>query len=677
MKTPEPYQPDLRLAEAYDEATQLDEKGLEGLCPSYTELTATDTRYRDTVLLGKGAVKEVYKTFNNYTKRWIAMARLRADRGPEFYDPFVHEAWLTASLIHANIITIHDVGIDRDGRPFFTMDLKGKTNLGDLATGESKAGRSELLAVFMKVCDAVAYAHSRGVIHLDLKPANIQADSFGEVLVCDWGLAKLVGATEEGEDEMPVILRPLDNMTLMGQIKGSLGFMAPEQVIPGAVKDHRSDIFALGCVLHLILTGHPPFTGSEEQILEATKRGKMAPPRQRYPECHIPDALEAVVLKATAPAPDDRYHSVLMLRNEISNYLGGYSTLAEQPGFLRETRLFVARNRVPAILGFLFTVLLSVVSVLFVQHLHRLQQDTAAERARAVEFESKAETATILYQDELERSEQERVRLARELARSASDLKVLAIFLRPVETVREAHKLVASAFALDSDCATATLQRFSLECITLNFKDALAHPVPPQSDIADYLLFAKAFPSFNFSEEERPSIDQLAGFLQQAREIKSNRQAFIERVVAYDHAARGDKEGYAPVVVGLLEYVNGAGTFVLRQEKESHSLIVSSEQEIRLRVRDPWASKESLLRFLPFRNLELRIGGHFNLADLNGLPIETLDLRGCNDTVIFRLVSLPRLRKLTIRAGQIDPARLREFIDANHRFEIIVDGTET
>ena len=148
-------------------------------------------------------------------------------------------------------------------------------------------------------------------------------------------------------------------------------------------------------------------------------------------------------------------------------------------------------------------------------------------------------------------------------------------------------------------------------------------------------------------------------------------------MVAYDHAARGDKEGYAPVVVGLLEYVNGAGTFVLRQEKESHSLIVSSEQEIRLRVRDPWASKESLLRFLPFRNLELRIGGHFNLADLNGLPIETLDLRGCNDTVIFRLVSLPRLRKLTIRAGQIDPARLREFIDANHRFEIIVDGTET
>lgn len=114
------FKPDHRLIDAYEEATLLDEKGLEGLCPSYTELTEADTRYRDGELLGKGAVKEVYRTFNNHTKRWIAMARLRADRGAEFYDLFVHEAWLTASLSHPNIITVHDAGIDRDGRPFFT-----------------------------------------------------------------------------------------------------------------------------------------------------------------------------------------------------------------------------------------------------------------------------------------------------------------------------------------------------------------------------------------------------------------------------------------------------------------------------------------------------------------------------------------------------------------------------
>ncbi|WP_372796534.1 serine/threonine-protein kinase [Pontiella sp.] len=667
MMPNKPYKPDRRLASAYAEATELGEAGLLGLCPSYIELSEADTRYQDHELLGKGAVKEVYKTFNNHTRRWIAMARLRADRGPEFYDQFVHEAWLTASLSHPNIITVHDAGVDADGRPFFTMDLKGQSNLAGRVRDGGPAERRELLEIFMKVCDAVGYAHSRGVIHLDLKPENIQADEYGEVLVCDWGLAKLADETEEGEDELPEALQPMDNMTLVGQIKGSPGYMAPEQVVPGAVKDHRSDIFSLGCILHLILTGHAPFEGADEDILRATRDADLVAPRKKYPESHMPAALEAVVMKALSLHPDDRYDSVKTLKSEISNFLEGYSTLAEKPGFFREARLFVGRNRLPVTMLVGSIVAFSVFGVLAVQNIRR-------QRALAVRFEAKAETVENLYQDELERSEQERLELARKLASSASDLKKLGIFVRPVETVREARKLVASAFALDPDCATARLQHFSLNCITLNFEDALKAPVLAQSGLADYMLFAEAFPHYNFTEERRPGLGQLQRFLERGREVNPNRKALMERIVAYDHAARADAGGYTPVVKALVDYVNApgaGGSFVLEEESGTSTLKLKSTGTFRLAIWDSWGSNLCLLRFLKFRTLQAEVDGRFFTGDLDGLQIETLDISRCTNLAINHAVNLPLLRRVIIRPGQITSAELRSAIHSNDRFEIV------
>jgi serine/threonine-protein kinase len=671
VKFAEPYKPDHRLAAAYDEATLLDEKGLKGLCPSYTELTEAKNRFRDYELVGKGAVKEVYKTFNNHTKRWIAMARLRADRGPEFYDLFVHEAWLTASLSHPNIITIHDAGVDADGRPFFTMDLKGDSSLADRVSGPDAAGRHELLEIFLKVCDAVSYAHSMGIVHLDLKPENIQADAFGEVLVCDWGLAKRIGEMEEGEYLLPAALRPLDNMTLMGQIKGSLGFMAPEQVVAGASKDPRSDIFALGCILHLILTGHPPFEGSEDVVLESTRNAAFVPPRTCYPDRHIPEALEAVVLKAMARLPEDRYATAQALRDDISNFLGGYSTLAEKPGFFREARLFLRRNRVAATITFLAIVALSVISVLFIQGINRQQE-------RAAQFASEAKSVTTLYHDELDRSEQERKALAYNLASSAGDLKKLGIYVRPVETVREARKLVTSAFALNSESGTARMQSFSLDCICLNFKAAVKNPLKPQSGLADYLLFAEAFPDFDFTEEHRPTVEQLTRFLRLAREINPTRQALMERIVAYDFAARSDKGAYAPVVEALLEYVNEEkGDLILEHNLDESTLVVRAGENIRYAVWDKWGSNDCLLRFLPIRSLKPVVEDRFYLGDLEALQIEMLDLRECESVIINHPVDLPLLRTVYIRPGQIDRKRLRNSIKTNERVEIISEERAT
>ncbi|MDF7808669.1 serine/threonine-protein kinase [Pontiellaceae bacterium B12219] len=627
-------------------------------------------RYTDHCLLGQGSVKSVYKAFNNHTKRWVAMACLREDRGADFYDLFVQEVWLTASLNHPNIITVHDAGVDEKGLPFFTMDLKGDSNLLDRIQDQQE-DRHELLEIFMKVCDAVAYAHSKEIVHLDLKPENIQADEFGDVLVCDWGLAKWIGETE-ADEEWAGPSHPIHNMTLVGEIKGSLGFMAPEQVIPGAEKNYRTDIFALGCILHLILTGHPPFTGTKQQIIEATRKGEIVPPRRQYPEQQIPEALEAVVMKAMAPLPEDRYDSVKLLRNEIFNFLSGYSTLAEKPGFFREARLFLARNRIPTTITFLAIVVLSAMSVLFIQNLERQREKTALERERAVEFATQAENVTTLYQDELDRSENERWVLARKLATSASDLKKLGIFIRPVETVREVRKLVDSAFALNPNCASARLQRFSLDCIMLDFKGALNHPVTLDSDVADYLLFVNAFSSFNFSEEHRPSVLQLTEFLYNPLVIDSSHPALMERVVAYDHAARSDKSGYAPVVKALLDYVNKKNDdLVMQYDAVASSLILSSNQKIRLVISSEWGSNECLLRFLPFRSFKPVLSEQLHLGDLQGLQIETLDLRDCKKVVIDDTLITPTLKKVYVRSGQLDVEKLRLAIQSNDHLEII------
>ncbi|MGJ8641727.1 MAG: serine/threonine-protein kinase [Opitutaceae bacterium] len=668
------YKPDHRLIDAYREATELDEGGLRGLCPSYTELSEETVRFRDDALLGKGAVKDVYKTYNNHTRRWIAMARLRADRGPEFYDLFVHEAWLTASLSHPNIITVHDVGIEQDGRPFFTMDLKGQSTLADRCTESNAAGRGELLDVFIKVCDAVAYAHSRGVIHLDLKPENIQADEFGEVLVCDWGLAKIIGEMEEGEDDMPTALRLDSNMTLMGQIKGSPGYMAPEQIVPGSVKDKRSDIFALGCILHLILTGHPPFAGSNEAVMESTKGGKLVPPTQSYPASQIPEALEAVVLKATALDPVDRYDSVARLREDISNFLEGFSTLAEKPSFFREARLFLTRNRLPVSIVVAALFIIAVTSGFFVRNIERQQRKTAQERERALQFETRAETATTLYHDELDRSEEERIGMAKRLATSASDLKKLGIYVRPIETIREARKLIESALVLHDESDRAQLQRFSIDCITLDFTNALKVPMARSSELSDYTFFADAFPEFAFSEQHRPTIPQLTAFLQEAQILNPQRQAYIERVIAYDDATRGNGEGYTPVLEALLEYVNDGvlgSSVALQYNAQESSLLLHSEGRVRLTVLNDWGSQECLLRFMPFRTLKVIAKDRFYIGDLQNLQLETLDVSGCETLLLNQVLDLPLLRRLIIRPGQCDHAELRTFIKSNERFEIV------
>ena len=214
--------------------------------------------------------------------------------------------------------------------------------------------------IFIKICDAVAYSHSKGILHLDLKPSNIQVGEYGEVLVCDWGLAKVIDTPEDTIDgELDPCL--YNDITLDGVIKGTPGFMAPEQVdISLGDKTKRTDIYALGGILYTMLTLQPPVKDDNVQtVLDNTVAGTIPSPSSLNIQRNIPLSLEAVAMKALEKEPQDRYRKVNEIRQEIHKWLGGFATSAENAGFFKAALLLFKRHKTVAFL--LIFILISMI----------------------------------------------------------------------------------------------------------------------------------------------------------------------------------------------------------------------------------------------------------------------------------------------------------------------------
>ena len=293
------------------------------------------SRYKFIRSIGFGGMKGVLLVHDRDTGRDVAMAIMPDFRYRPIHDlnRFVREARITAKLEHPNIVPVYDIGIDNSGSPFFTMKyLRGSTLavlLKRLRAGDAEIAenfpQTRLLQMFVRVCNAVAFAHSMGICHFDLKPGNIHCGDFGEVQVIDWGLS---GDISTGET---------------GKIKGTPGYMAPELISGAVAPGKAADIYALGGILYAILTLDSPFAGlSQQEILNRTAMGKLIPPSLVGPQCPI--GLEAICMKAMAFDPAERYQDAMEIRSDINAFLTGYASTAENASALRNFFLFIRRN---------------------------------------------------------------------------------------------------------------------------------------------------------------------------------------------------------------------------------------------------------------------------------------------------------------------------------------------
>jgi tetratricopeptide (TPR) repeat protein len=281
--------------------------------------------------VGHGGIGVVYRGRDGLLGRELAVKVLQetyADK-PEARRRLAEEARITGRLQHPGVVPVHDLGHLPDGRPYFAMKLvRGRTLAALLADRRDPAeDRPRLLAVFEQVCQAVAYAHSEGVVHRDLKPSNVMVGAFGEVQVMDWGFAKVlpgVGATER-DVPGPIAngLGPgLAGTTHSGCLMGTPAYMPPEQARGEAARiDRRADVFALGAILCELLTGRPPYAGDADEVCRRAAEGNLNDVYARLDACGADETLRELAKRCLAADRGARPADAGAVAKEMTAYL--------------------------------------------------------------------------------------------------------------------------------------------------------------------------------------------------------------------------------------------------------------------------------------------------------------------------------------------------------------------
>jgi CRP-like cAMP-binding protein/tRNA A-37 threonylcarbamoyl transferase component Bud32 len=296
-------------------------------------ITLPNGRFDDEGELARGGAGLVHTIVDKTLLRRCAMKVLapKAQAEPTQRQRFVEEAQITAQLDHPNVVPIHELGVSSERSLYFTMKLVEGETLAALIDARFEEVRqvdwvAGFLEILIKVCDGIAFAHSRGVIHRDVKPSNIMVGAFGQVYVMDWGIARLL----EGHNELSVQRdpdrQPIDKQ---GDWLGTAEYMSPEQARgEHEATDERSDIFSLGATLYHIMTGEPPYDQDEYFVrMRAARECVIKPPEEMPLAARLPRGLSRIAMKAMARDPADRYKSVLALKNDLVAQLRGGQNL--------------------------------------------------------------------------------------------------------------------------------------------------------------------------------------------------------------------------------------------------------------------------------------------------------------------------------------------------------------
>src|SRR5499427_1187695 len=269
-------------------------------------------RYEITGELGRGAMGVVYKAMDPTIGRTVALKTMRLDvhglDSQEMVRRFQNEARAAGVLNHPNIVTIYDAG-EHEGIFYIAMEFIEGTTLHELLAEKRVLPTEEVVQLARQICRGLDYAHSNGIVHRDVKPANIMITADGTAKIMDFGIAKAGGG-----------------MTSTGQVLGTPNYMSPEQV-KGKVLDGRSDLFSFGVVLYEMVTGEKPFAGQNvTTIIYKIVHENPIPPRDLDVTIH--PGMSMVVTKALAKLPDDRYQSGADLSKDLENYKAVGSSLS-------------------------------------------------------------------------------------------------------------------------------------------------------------------------------------------------------------------------------------------------------------------------------------------------------------------------------------------------------------
>ncbi|MDZ4858348.1 MAG: protein kinase [Candidatus Hydrogenedentes bacterium] len=368
----------------------------------------TPGRYTHGSEYGRGGMGRVLLVHDAFLGRDVALKELLPGPTPKdpnspstpfrkymgFLERFLQEARITGQLEHPSIVPVYELGHRKDGTLYYTMKLvRGKTLRQAIHECKSLRERLELLSPFVNLCQAIAYAHSRRILHRDLKPDNVMVGEFGETVVLDWGLAKAKDGEDVHADGLAETIRLLNlgavdtaARTQYGQVMGTPAYMPPEQA-KGQLEqvDERSDIYSLGAVLYEILSGQAPFTGTHvQEILRKVIQEDPRPVRDHDPE--IPAELAAICARSMLKAPGQRYASPRELAEEVQRFQSGALVRSYRYRFRDYLGFYWRRYKPLVATGAAAFVAINIIGALYV---HNLYVSVRTER----ELRSQAEAA--------------------------------------------------------------------------------------------------------------------------------------------------------------------------------------------------------------------------------------------------------------------------------------------
>ena len=323
----------------------LSDAAVDRLCDAADWPSPIGGRYEILQPLARGGMGTVYLARDHELDRVVAIKVLSAVADETAGQRTRQEAHVLASLEHPGIVPVYDVGVLDDDRVFYVMKRVEGARLDQHVAERPLFDRLQL---FTRICEPVAFAHAHGVIHRDLKPDNVMVGSFGEVLVMDWGVAQqnVELRTENSElrtenSELRTQNSQLRTLNPEPRVVGTRAYMPPEQERGQAV-DARADVYALGGILHFLLTGAPPDAG----------------------DLAGPKAVQAICRKARADEPDDRYQDVLSLSADVERYLAGKPVTASPETAVERVARFVRTHRVAIVIVVAYLTLRVIIALL-------------------------------------------------------------------------------------------------------------------------------------------------------------------------------------------------------------------------------------------------------------------------------------------------------------------------